>query len=392
MKTVYRNGRAVLLILAASLLLAACSDETPQGAAVPRGQALPPVATEVMTVARQDIPLQKSYSSLLRSDNEVTLVARVTGVLEARQFEPGDRVEQGELLYTIEPELYQARVNERLADLKSAKAEMERARRDAARYEQLINRNSVSRQQFDQAQAELSVAQAQVAQAEAALASAKIDLDYTQVTAPVAGMVGLSKINLGNLVNAGTELATITPLDPLEVRFQLPQKDAFELRKQLASGTEIESIHATLQLAGVNGMEPIMLTGQMDFLGVRVDEKTSTVQASARFANPDAQVLPGQFVRVSIDGLKRFNVIAIPEIAITQGLMGPQVFLIDGEGNARAQAVQLGEIAGDLQIILDGLEEGVQVVSGDPAGIKPGTPIQPKAGVADNAAEGAKAE
>ena len=113
------------------------------------------------------------------------------------------------------------------------------------------------------------------------------------------------------------------------------------------------------------------------------------MQASARFENPDAQVLPGQFVRVSIEGLKRFNVIAVPEIAVTQGLMGPQVFVIDEEGKARAQAVQLGEIAGEWQIILEGLEEGVQVVSGDPSGIKPGTPIQ---AAADEAAEEANAE
>ncbi|GAB0152027.1 efflux RND transporter periplasmic adaptor subunit [Marinobacterium sp. BA1] len=391
MKTAFHTGRAVLLALAASLLVACGSDEAPQSAAAPGGQALPPVTTEVLTVKRQDIPLQKSYSSLLRSDDEVTLVARVTGVLETRQFEQGDWVEQGDLLYTIEPELYQARVNERAADLKSAQAELDRARRDAERYQQLLSRNSVSRQQVDQAEAEQSVAQARVAQAEAALASARIDLNYTQVKAPVAGMVGLSQINLGNLVNAGSELVTITPLDPLEVRFQLPQRDAFELRKQLAAGeTDIREIRASLQLAGDNGTQSLTLQGQMDFLGSRVDESTSTVQASARFENPDAQVLPGQFVRVSIEGLKRFNVIAVPEIAVTQGLMGPQVFVIDEEGKARAQAVQLGEIAGEWQIILEGLEEGVQVVSGDPSGIKPGTPIQ--AAAADEAAEEANAE
>jgi len=352
MKTAFHTGRAVLLALAASMLVACGSDESPKGTAGAGGQSLPPVTVEVTTVTRQDIPLNKSYSSLLRSDNEVTLVARVTGILESRQFEQGDRVEQGDLLYTIEPELYQA-----------------------------------SRQQVDQAQAELRVAQARVAQAEAALASARIDLNYTQVKAPVAGMVGLSQINVGNLVNAGTELVTITPLDPLEVRFQLPQKDAFALRQQLTDGMTLKDIKASLQLAGDNGAEPIVLQGQMDFLGSRVDEKTSTVQASASFANPQALVLPGQFVRVSLEGLKRFNVIAVPEIAVTQGLMGPQVYVVDDEGKARAQVVQLGELAGDWQIILDGLEEGMKIVSGDPAGIKPGTPIKPAVAQGEGAEE-----
>jgi membrane fusion protein (multidrug efflux system) len=390
MKTAFHTGRAVLLALAASLLVACGSDQSPQsgsGAAT-----LAPVTTEVLTIERRDIPLQKSYSSLLRSDDEVTVVARVTGVLESRQFEQGDRVEQGDLLYTIESELYQARVNERAADLKSAVAEMERARRDAQRYRQLLSRNSVSQQVVDQAQAELSIAQARVAQAEAALASARIDLDYTRVKAPVGGMIGLSQVNVGNLVNFGTELVTITPLDPLEVRFQLPQRDAFELRKQLvAAGTDIRQIPATLQVADSYAANPLTLPGRMEFLGSRIDERTSTVQASARFENPQAQVLPGQFVRVNIEGMKRFDVIAVPEIAVTQGLMGPQVFVVDEEGKARAQVVQLGDIAGEWQIILDGLEEGMKVVAGDPADIQPGTPIRPAAAAAEQA-EGAGGE
>jgi membrane fusion protein (multidrug efflux system) len=387
MKTAFQTGRTLVLALAVSLLVACGSDERSQAGPGPGAQPLPPVTTVVGTIMRQDIPLRKSYSSLLRSDDEVTLVARVTGVLQARHFESGDWVEEGDLLYTIEPDLYQARVNEREADLKSAQAELERARRDAERYEQLLSRNSVSRQQVDQALAELGVARARVAQAQAALDSARIDLNYTQVTAPVSGMVGLSQVNVGNLVTHGTELVTITPLDPLEVRFQLPQKDAFALRKQLAAGQTFEEIPVSLQLGDENGSDGIVLHGQMYFLGSRVDERTSTVQASARFPNPDAAVLPGQFVRITIDGLKRFNVIAVPEIAVTQGLMGPQVFVVDAQGNARAQTVQLGELAGEWQIILDGLEEGMTVVFGDPADIKPGTPIKPAVAAGETAGE-----
>ncbi|MGB2131136.1 MAG: efflux RND transporter periplasmic adaptor subunit, partial [Marinobacterium sp.] len=148
-------------------MLTACGDESGQAAAGARP--LPPVTTDVSRLERQDIALDKTYSSLLRSDNEVTLVARVTGTLEARQFEQGDQVEKGQVLYTIEPEQYQALVKQREADLQSAKAERARAGRDAARYESLLKRSSVSRQQYDQALAEQQVARARVAQAEAAL-------------------------------------------------------------------------------------------------------------------------------------------------------------------------------------------------------------------------------
>ncbi len=363
----------VLLLAGATVLLSACAEEE-KSAAAP-AQTLPPVSTQVATITRQDIALDKAYSSLLRSEHEVTLVARVSGTLQTRQFEQGDQVSKGQVLYTIEPEQYEAMVKQHEADLQSARAELARAGRDAERYKSLLQRSSVSKQQYDQALAEQQVAGARVAQAQAALASANIDLGYTQVTAPVAGRIGLSQVNLGNLVNPGTELVTITPLDPLEVRFQMPLKDALELRNQLELD-ELNLIHASLSVDGGDGQPGTELKGTLDFLGVRVDQKTSTVQASASFANPGAKVLPGQFVRVGVQGLKRFNVIAVPEIAVTQGLMGPQVFVVDEEGKARARTVELGEMAGDMQIILSGLESGEQVVAGDPSGIKPGTPIK----------------
>ncbi|MGO3058131.1 efflux RND transporter periplasmic adaptor subunit [Halomonas sp. AOP43-A1-21] len=377
MRKVIHSGRASLVTLIAALALTACGQEQPpeeQGAQ----QEAPPHKVEVAEMARQDIPLNKSYPSLLRSDSEVTLVARVSGYLEERHFEPGQMVEEGDSLYTIEPDLYQATVNQREADLQSARAEYSRAQRDAQRFEQLLGQNSVSRQQYDQAQAEQRVAQANVAQAEAALTSANLDLGYANVSAPVSGMISLSQINVGNFVNSGTELATITPLDPLEVRFQMPQRDAFELRRQLNEAGDASNITARLRVPGLSGSDDSELEGRLEFLGSRVDGGTSTVQASATFDNPDGAILPGQFVRVSLDGLRRFNVFAVPEIAVTQGLMGPRVFVLDEEDLARERTIQLGEVAGPWQLIAGGLEEGDRVVVGDPAGLEPGMAIDPQ--------------
>lgn len=378
MKLQIRSGRAALLALAVVFLLSACGEQE-QAAQQNQGeQERPSRSVEVTEMARQDIPLDKSYPSLLRSDDEVTLVARVTGFLEARRFEPGELVEEGQTLYSIEPDLYQALVNEREADLQSARAEMARAQRDAQRFQSLLSQNSVSQQQVDEAQAELRVAQARVAQAEAALASASIDLGYAEVKAPVSGMIGLSQINVGNLVNSGSELATITPLDPLEVRFQLPQRDAVELRRQVGDGGSIEDIRASLAVPSLSEGDEDQLEGNLAFLGSRVDEATSTVQASATFPNPQATVLPGQFVRVRLEGLKRYDVLAVPELAVTQALMGPQVYVLDEDNKARSRTVSLGELAGPWQVIRDGLESGDRVVVGDPAGIEPGTPIDPR--------------
>ncbi|OAZ99717.1 efflux RND transporter periplasmic adaptor subunit [Halomonas sp. G11] len=378
MKNMFYGVRSALMVIGASALLVACGQEEQAEQAEGQQQERPPHPVEVTEAARQDLPLEKSYSSLLRSDDEVTLVARVTGYLQERHFEPGEFVEEGQLLYSIEPDVYRATVNQREADLQSARAEFARAQRDAERFERLLNQNSVSRQDYDQARADLGVAQANVAQAEAALESAQIDLNYAEVTAPVAGMISLSEINVGNLVQSGTELATVTPLDPLEVRFQMPQDDAFALRRQLREGMAVEDIRATLALPGRDGGGDQTLEGRLDYLGSRVSDRTSTVQASATFDNPDGEILPGQFVRVSIEGLKRYGVFAVPEIAVTQGLMGPQVFVLDDDNRARSRTVSLGEIAGPWQILRDGLEEGDRVVVGDPTGIEPGTAIDPQ--------------
>ncbi|ODC04870.1 efflux transporter periplasmic adaptor subunit [Terasakiispira papahanaumokuakeensis] len=369
--------RITPLIMSALLVatLSACSgDDGAQNTQAQKSEA-PPRPMPVMTIQKKDIPLNRTYASKLRSDEEVTLVSRVVGTLEARHFEPGDIVAKGQLLYSIEPDRYQATVHEREADIESAKAELYRAQRDAERFKRLLSQNSVSRQDYDQAEADRRTAAAKVSQAEAALASAQLDLEYASVTAPVGGRISLSEVNLGNLVNSGDELATITPLNPLEVRFQLPQKDAFELRHQLGNDQAVSEIKTRLNSRDSQRH----LDGHLKFLGSRVNEGTSTVQASAIFDNPEATFLPGQFVRVSVQNLKRFNVIAVPEDAITQGLMGPQVYVLDDENKARARTVQLGDLAGHQQIIVEGLKEGDRVLAGDIAAIEPGTTIEPQA-------------
>ncbi|WP_035573049.1 efflux RND transporter periplasmic adaptor subunit [Halomonas halocynthiae] len=374
MKTMIRGCRSGLLVLVMGLFLAACDQkDAPSSQSGGAGDQVPPRAMTVMDVQRQDIALNRSYPAKLRSDDEVTLVARVTGFLEARHFEPGQQVTKGESLYSIEPELYRNAVTQREADLASARAELSRAQRDAGRFEQLLKQNSVSRQQYDQALATREVASAQVAQAQAALMSANLDLGYANVTAPVSGVISLGEVNLGNLVTPGSELAVITPLDPLEVRFQLPQSDAVALRRQRNEHPESE-IHAVLDLPG----QGVNLEGKLDYLGSRVSEGTSTVQGRAAFANPDGVLMPGQFVRVVLNGLKRFDVIAVPSIAVTQGLMGPQVFVLDEENVARVRNIQLGAQAGAWQLVVDGLEPNDRVVVQDPAGLNPGTPIKPQ--------------
>ncbi|WP_227367798.1 efflux RND transporter periplasmic adaptor subunit [Halomonas sp. M20] len=369
-----RHGWIAGLLIAS--LLAGCGSENDQGNDQKNQQQEQPAReAQVMTMERRDIDYDRSYSAKLRSEQQVTIIARVRGELEARNFEPGEMVEKGQSLYIIEPDVYEATVNQRKADLQSAKAQAFRAERDAARYKKLLAQNSVSQQQYDQAVAEKRVAEASVAQAQAALESAKIDLGYSDVQAPVAGMISLSDVNVGNVVDVGTELATITPMNPIEVRFGLPQQEAFDLRRQRQQGADIT---AALKLPGSSDTKQQQLKGNIDFLGSRVNDDTSTVQARAMFDNPDGLLLPGQFARVQLKNMRRYDVFAVPEIAVTQGLMGPQVYVLDDDNKARTKNVTPGDIAGALQVIADGLESGDRVIVSDPGGIEAGTKIDPQ--------------
>ncbi|WP_110668930.1 efflux RND transporter periplasmic adaptor subunit [Salinicola halophilus] len=369
-------GGALLL----GLSLAACGGSDDQQSAQGGGQQEPPpTKAEVIRIESRDISLAKEYPAQVRSDREVEVMGRVEGILEARHYREGSMVEKGDPLFTIEPAPYQATVEQREADVESAEAEQYRAQRDAERYKRLYNQNSVSQQQRDQALADLRTAQANVSQAQAALDSAEIDLGYTEVNAPVSGMISLSETNVGNLVQPPQELATITPLDPIEVRFSLPSGDAYALRQQRQQGNdEANAAVLTAPDTASAARDPLKLAGEIDFLGSRVDESTSTVQVEAVFDNPGGLFLPGQFVRVSLPKVKRFDVYAVPAIAVTEGLKGPQVFVVNGEGKAEARFVSLGEVAGDWQIIIDGLSPGDRVVASGIGSVSAGDKIDPQ--------------
>jgi membrane fusion protein (multidrug efflux system) len=334
-----------------------------------------PTPAEVMTMVRRNVTLDKSYPAKLRSNREATVIARVKGLLEEQHFQPGQQVTKGDRLYTIEPDIYQATVNQRKANLQSARAKAAQSRRNAQRARTLEKRHSISKQKAEETISQSQVDEAAVVQAKAELESAEIDLQYTHVTAPVTGQIGLNQVNVGNVVDPGTKLVTVTPISPLEVRFQLPQADAFELRRQLQR--RHADITAVLAFPGANGRNTT-IKGNLEFLGSSVNQKTSTVAAQAVFNNTSHLYLPGQFVRVRLKGLKRYDVFAVPEIAVTQGLLGPQVFTLDKGNVTHSTNVKLGEEAGPWVIITDGLKSGNRVIVSDPGAIEAGMKIKPQ--------------
>ncbi|MGJ8524555.1 Efflux pump periplasmic linker BepF [Halomonadaceae bacterium LMG 33818] len=356
-----------------ALATAGCShgnDSQPQ--AQQQAQAKP---APVFQISPQNIELNKSYPSMVRSDNAAAVTARVQGFLESQVYTPGQIVKKGAPLFTIERSTYAAAVNQAKANLVQAQANQVTARRNFHRYNVLYHQGVISAYTLDSYQNALDTSSATVQEAQAALNSAQINLDYTTVRAPADGQVSLNKINVGNLVSSGTELATVTPVNPLEVRFQLPQEDAMQARQQ-------EHMNGAPQI-GVEldmgtGDSQTTLQGRLDFIGDNVNTDTNTVQARAVFDNSKGVFLPGQYADVKLTHLLRFNAFAVPEISVTQGLMGPQVYVLDGQNRIASRTVQLGDLSGDWQIITSGLNRGDRVVAGDTGGLTVGETIDPQ--------------
>lgn len=349
-------------------LLAGCGS----GGSAKGGGQKSAVPAQVLTLHAQTVGMSKSYPALLRSKQQVQVVARVGGFLEKRYYDEGQHVTKGEKLFTIEPAPYKAQLEQKQADLASAKASEHETRLNWERVSTLYKRHVDSRQQRDDAKAKLETAQASVKQAKAAVDQAQINMGYTQVKAPVSGMIGLRKVNVGNLVQASQQLATITPLNPIEARFSMPVSEAAALRAQRAN-QKAPKVSAVITTSGGK-----TVTGKVDFLGSRVDQQTSTVQARATFNNPHAVFLPGQFVRVKLEHLQLHYLLAVPQAAVGEGQEGPQLYVLDKNGQAQPRNVNLGAQVGHWIIVTHGVKPGDRVVVDHIATIDAGTPIQPQ--------------
>ncbi|HET8791346.1 MAG TPA: efflux RND transporter periplasmic adaptor subunit, partial [Modicisalibacter sp.] len=206
---------------------------------------------------------------------------------------------------------------------------------------------------------------------------AQIDLDYTTVTAPISGQIGLSQVNVGSLVQPPQELVTITSLQTIEARFALPPEDAAALRLQRRTPEAGEVTPVALATTTLNS-EMNSLRGRLNYLGASVDRDTGTVQVEATFDNPQTLFLPGQFVHVELDGLVMPSVIAVPEIAVLEGREGPLVYVVAKNGEAKPVNVNLGDRSGPWIVIDSGLEPGQRVVVTHVASVQPGRRIEPR--------------
>jgi len=303
---------------------------------------------------------------------------QVNGVVIEQLFKEGTQVNKGQPLYKIDSSLYRDGVDEAVGNLALAKATVNSTRLQAERYKELIKVNGVSQQELDNAQSAYEQAKATVTVNEAVLKTARTNLRYTQVTAPISGRIGRSSITRGALVtSAQTDpLATIQKLDPMYVDLTQSSDEYMALRKQLTeNGIKPTELSVRLQLEnGTTYAEQ----GTFKFSDVAVDEATGSVTLRAAFSNPNNALLPGLYVRAELGTGTRPNSILIPQGALFRDAEGnPLVWIVGKDNKAEQRKITLGDAIDNRWLVTSGLKAGDQVIVDGLQGLSAGMTIEP---------------
>ncbi len=373
------DGRMLGIVAGVSaLLLAACSTEDPAAT-----QVGPPPAVTVVQLETEPVTDTREFVGRVVAGERVEILARVQGFLEARSFVEGQTVAVGDPLFRIEADAYEAAVAQREADVERARAESENAQAQLRRGEELLRNNDIPRARVDELRAAEAVARAGIAQAEAALKAARLNLDYTEIRAPIDGRIGLSRYTVGNLVGpeAGA-LATVVQLDPIDVQLPLPQRELLEYRRAvLEQGGDPAAVRVQLRLADRSRFDH---DGHVDFVDVTVDPGTDTVLVRSRLPNPDGLLVPGQFVTAILEIGEPQTAILVPQTSLQVDQLGSFVLALDDHQQVEVRRVSTGRQIGGRVIARSGLSEGDRVIVEGVQKVRPGqavtaTPWQPPA-------------
>jgi len=373
-----RMNRPILAATVAALMIVSgCQKEDGEKQAAP---AYPPPQVSVITTKTETLPITNDLPGRIAATRISEVRPRATGIVIERVFEQGSHVNAGDVLYRIDPASFQVQVESAEGTLRRAKAVQLQAKQAADRQEQLKKSGVATGQTYDDAIAQLAQADADVAIAEAGLASAQLNLQYTNVTAPISGRIGRALITEGALVSAnGSEnLATIQQLDPVYADFTQSATDLIRLRKALQDGALAgDGNEAKVNLLMDDG-SAYPHAGKLLFSEAAVDETTGQVTLRGEFPNPDGDLLPGMYVRVLVEQGVEKNAIAVPTQAVQRDTSGSaHVYVVKDDKTAELRAVSAGHVLGDRWIIRDGLKAGEKVIVEGFQKVRPGAPVEP---------------
>ncbi len=377
--------RTMFIGAAGLVLLAACKDEQRNAYVAP-----PPPPVTVATPTVQTVTDYVELTGTTSAVATVQLVARVAGFLEQVHFADGARVKQGDLLFTIQQDTYQAQLQQAQSEVGAVQAKLEQAQTEFARYSGLFKQKAASAVDVDTWRANLDGAQADLLGAQAKVELAQINLGYTTVNAPFEGRMGRHLIDAGNLVGpggAGSVLAEINQIDPIYAYFTINERDLLRVRAQRAkAGKTGVPADQVLEL-GVADESGFPHQGKLDFAAITLTAGTGTLELRGIFPNPDYALLPGLFARIRAPLDERPGALLVPQLAIGRDQAGPYVLTVGADDVVQRTGIQLAQTVGPLQVVQSGLTATDRVIVDGLVRAVPGRKVTPH-----EAAAGAQAK
>lgn len=364
------SGAAIAL----AVLLSACGAKAPAG---PDPNAPAPVGVVVLRTEPVNLTMELSGRTSASLVSEVR--PQVNGVIKARLFQEGSTVRAGQPLYQIDPAIYRASLDSANAALAQAQATATSAKLKADRYRELVAINAVSKQDNDDAQSAAQSAAANVQAQRAAVQQARINLDYTQVRAPISGRIGKSSVTPGALVtaNQAAALATVQDFGRIYVDVTQSAAELLKLRGAMATGDVKAPTSAKVRLILEDG-STYPIPGTLAFSDITVDEGTGSVGLRAIFPNPDGALLPGLYVRAQLEQGVATSAILVPLAAVSRDPKGSAtVYVVDAAGKAQLRPIAVSRTVGDKWLVTDGLKAGERVIVEGLQKVRPGAAVKP---------------
>jgi membrane fusion protein (multidrug efflux system) len=368
----------VLSVLALAVL-PGCGDQGDSGKAK-----APAPSVIVVPVISKSVADSSDFVGQTEAFQSVDLRARVTGFLLEQSFKEGNNVKKGDVLFVIDPSEFNAKQDVAAAKVEHAKAVIQEAENQLRRYAKLEASGTFSPAQLDKAKADAGKARADLAAAQADLKTAELDVGYTKVTSPIDGRIGGSSVDAGNLIGPDSGiLATVVALDPVRVNFAVSERTYLNYT-QAKKDSKSAGFTPKIKLAN-DQIYPH--DGKLDFIDNRVDPSTGTIKVRVEFPNPDALILPGQFVNVTLVSAEPKEQVVVPQVAIQENQTGPFVLVVDKDNRVELRPVKTGQRNGTEIAVADGLTVGESIIVEGIQKVRPGMTVNPVSGQTKPAAK-----
>ena len=345
-------GAKLIVLAALVLIIIACSNS---GKAKQATQ--PAVPVKIGDVMQQNIPVQINAIGNVEAYNAVSVKALVNGEIVGVQFKEGQDVQQGDVLFQIDPRPYEAALKQAEAQLARDAAQAKNAEEQARRYEILVQKDYVSKDQYDQFRSAADALAAVVQADKANVENGRLQLAYCTIKAPIDGRVGSVLINKGNVIKANDlTMVQINKIAPIYVAFSLPEQNLANIKKYMAEG----SLHVD---AVIPGDEKRPVQGKLTFINNAVDTATGTIQLKGTFDNKDKRLWPGQFINVVLTLTTQRNAVVMPAAALQTGQQGQYVFVVKPDNTVESRPVTIAWSYGEFAVVAQGVTPGEKVVT-----------------------------